>query len=159
MSTEKEYNSASRGPPLFKGNTYTRGPWLTFEFKFVAYAKGRKCAGPLTLDRPEEPLPNLLLAIQTRRTEEINNRDAQNDEAYGYLVQSMDENPDALVLLQLKAREDPIQSSGSCWNQSSRSPHNPAGQIPADERTGNRESSSDVVRDQTSTCRNTNPFD
>ncbi len=93
----EEIKSTSRGPPLFRGDTQTRGPWATWEFRFQAYLKGRKCSGPMTRDCPVALPINAAAAVRDRRQEEIQKWEDQNDEAYGYLVQAMEENDGAVA--------------------------------------------------------------
>ena len=112
MSRNDE-SSSSRGPPLFKGDTLTRGPWITFEFKYRAFVRAKQCSAPLTEDRPEMPALNFNAAARLRRTEEIEKWDEQNNRAYGYLVQAMDENVEALTALQLKERQDIVNGNNA----------------------------------------------
>ena len=106
-------SSSSRGPPLFKGDTLTRGPWITFEFKYRAYVRAKQCAAPLTENRPGLPAPNMNVAARDRRMEEIEKWDEQNSRAYGYLVQAMEENVEALTALQLKERQDLVNGTNA----------------------------------------------
>lgn len=65
----------------------------------------------MTRDCPEALPANAAAAARDRRQEEIQRWVDQNDEAYGYLVQAMEENDGAVAALRILKNDDPVNGT------------------------------------------------